>query len=93
VETYYCDSRSRPLAVNILRSIANCYGSYSRGVKTAHYYVLRNNERPATLLELGFVSSPKENAKLQDPNVRQELAEKIAEGISAGHGGHAPTGD
>jgi len=90
VETYYYDSRSRPLAANILREIAPCYGSYSRGVKYARFYVLHHNQRPATLLELGFVSNPKENAKLQDPRVRQILAEKIAEGIAKGHGGHAP---
>lgn len=90
VETYYYDSRSHPLAANILREIAPCYGSYSRGVKYARFYVLHHNQRPATLLELGFVSNPKENAKLQDPKVRQILAEKIADGIAKGHGGHAP---
>ena len=90
VETYYYDPRSRPLAANILREIAPCYGSYSRGVKYARFYVLHHNQRPSTLLELGFVSSPSENAKLQDPKVRQILAQKIAEGIAKGHGGRAP---
>lgn len=91
VETYYYDRRSAPLAANILREIASCYGSHSRGVKYARFYVLRHNERPATLLELGFVSNAKENAKLQDPRVRQLLAERIAAGIAKGHGGHAPS--
>jgi N-acetylmuramoyl-L-alanine amidase len=90
VETYYYDPRSRPLAANILREIAPCYGSYSRGVKDARFYVLHHNRRPATLLELGFVSNPAENAKLQDQKVRQILAERIAAGIAKGHGGHAP---
>jgi N-acetylmuramoyl-L-alanine amidase len=93
VETYYYNPRSRPLAANILASIANCYGSHSRGVKFARFFVLHHNQRPATLLELGFVSNPAENAKLQDPRVRQVLAEKIAEGIARGHGGHAPLGN
>jgi len=91
VETYYYDRRSVPLAANILREIACCYGSHSRGVKYARFYVLHHNERPATLLELGFVSNAKENAKLQDPRVRQLLAERIAAGIAKGHGGHAPS--
>jgi N-acetylmuramoyl-L-alanine amidase len=90
VETYYYDRRSAPFAANILREIATCYGSHSRGVKYARFYVLHHNQRPATLLELGFVSNPKENAKLQDPRVRQLLAERIAAGIARGHGGHAP---
>jgi N-acetylmuramoyl-L-alanine amidase len=90
VEAYYYNPRSAPLAANILREIAGCYGSHSRGVKFAGYYVLHHNERPATLLELGFISNGKENASLQDPAVRQRIAEKIAIGISKIHGGHAP---
>ena len=90
VETFYYNPRSAPLASNILREIATCYGSHSRGVKFARYYVLHHNQRPATLLELGFVSNSKENASLQDPRVRQLLAEKIAAGIARGHGGRAP---
>jgi len=90
VETYYYDRRSAPLAANILREIATCYGSHSRGVKYARFYVLHHNQRPATLLELGFVSNARENAKLQDPRIRQLLAERIAAGIARGHGGHAP---
>ncbi len=90
VETYYYNPRSAPLASNILREIACCYGSHSRGTKFARYYVLHHNERPATLLELGFVSNAKENACLQDPRVRQVLAERIAAGIARGHGGRAP---
>jgi N-acetylmuramoyl-L-alanine amidase len=90
VETYYYNPRSAPLAANILREIATCYGSHSRGVKFARYYVLHHNERPATLLELGFISNAKENASLQDPRLRQRLAERIAAGIARGHGGRAP---
>ncbi len=90
VETYYYNPRSAPFAANILREISGCYGSHSRGVKPCHYYVLHHNLRPATLLELGFVSNPTENASLQNPAVRQRLAERIAAGISRVHGGHAP---
>jgi len=90
VEAYYFNPRSAPLAANILREVAGCYGSHSRGVKFARYYVLHHNERPATLLEIGFISNAKENASLQDPAVRQRIAEKIAIGISKIHGGHAP---
>jgi N-acetylmuramoyl-L-alanine amidase len=90
VESYYFDRRSAPFAANILREIATCYGSHSRGVKSCHYYVLHHNLRPATLLELGFVSNYHEDMDLQNPAVRQLLAEKIAVGISKEQGGHAP---
>jgi N-acetylmuramoyl-L-alanine amidase len=90
VEAYYYNPKSAPLAAKILREIAPCYGSHSRGVKFARYYVLHHNERPATLLEIGFISNGKENASLQNPAVRQRIAEKIALGIAKIHGGHAP---
>jgi N-acetylmuramoyl-L-alanine amidase len=91
VESYYYNPSSAPFASNILHSIYNCYGSHSRGVKSCHYFVLHHNLRPATLVELGFISNYQEDAKLQNPAVRQLLAERIAEGISKPQGGHAPT--
>lgn len=90
VESYYYNPHSAPFAANILHSIYDCYGSHSRGVKPCHYYVLHHNLRPATLVELGFISNPQENARLQDPAIRQRLAEQLAAGISRVHGGHAP---
>lgn len=90
VESYYYNPHSAPFAANILREISGCYGSHSRGVKSCHYFVLHHNYRPATLLELGFISNSGENARLQDAAVRQLLAERIAVGISRVHGGHAP---
>jgi len=90
VEAYYFNPHSTPLARNILDEVAGCYGSHSRGVKFARYYVLHHNERPATLVEIGFISNPQENASLQNPAVRQHIAEKIAQGVSKIHGGHAP---
>jgi N-acetylmuramoyl-L-alanine amidase len=90
VESYYYDRHSAPFAGNILREIAYSYGSHSRGVKYAGYFVLHHNLRPATLLELGFISNPQEDSELQNPAVRQLLAEKIAIGISKMQGGHAP---
>jgi len=91
VESYYYNPHSIPLARNILNQIAYCYGSHSRGVKSCHYFVLHHNRRPATLVELGFISNRSENAQLQNPAVRQLLAERIAAGISKIHGGHAPS--
>ena len=93
VETYYYNPRSAPFAANILSEIAGCYGSQSRGVKPCRYYVLHHNMRPATLIEIGFISNSWENGQLQNPAVRQRIAERIAAGISKGHGGHAPAAE
>ena len=91
VESYYFNPASAQFADNILHEISGCYGSHSRGVKPCHYYVLRHNVRPATLLELGFISNLQEDYSLQNPAIRQRIAERIAVGISKAQGGHAPS--
>ena len=91
-ETYYYGGspRSYRLAGNIQQEILRAYPSANRGVKTARFYVLRNNQRPSVLVELGFLSSPHDNAHVQDPKVRQRLAESVVRGILAERAGRTP---
>jgi N-acetylmuramoyl-L-alanine amidase len=83
VETFYYSSRSSSLAAGLQREILKVYGAKNRDIKRRSLYVLRNNNRPAVLCELGFVSNPSENRKLQNAATRQKLAESIAKGILA----------
>ena len=52
-----------------------------RGVKRARFSVLRECERPAILVEGGFVTHSQEGRKLATPIYRQQLAEKVKQGI------------
>jgi N-acetylmuramoyl-L-alanine amidase len=90
VETFYCGSRSSRLAANIQREILQPYRATNRGVKLRGFYVLKNNRRPAVLVELGFISNPAENATIQKPHIRQKLAEAVARGILAERNGRVP---
>jgi N-acetylmuramoyl-L-alanine amidase len=90
VETFFCGSRSSRLAANIQREIRRPYGAIDRGVKFRKFYVLRNNKRPAVLVELGFLSNPAENKKVQNAAMRQRLAEAVARGILAERAGRNP---
>jgi len=45
-----------------------------RGSKTANFYVLRETSMPATLSELGFITSPVDIQLLSDPQARQQIA-------------------
>jgi N-acetylmuramoyl-L-alanine amidase len=38
-------------------------------------------KRPSVIVELGFLSSPDDRAKLTDPRWQQRLAEAVAAGI------------
>lgn len=52
-----------------------------RGVKRSRFTVLRECQRPAILVEGGFVTHPQEGRKLATSNYRQQLAEKVKQGI------------
>jgi len=89
-ETFYYTPKSRRLAGNIQQEILRAYPSLNRGVKNARFYVLRNNARPAVLVELGFLSNPDDNAQVQRPEVRQRLAEAVVRGIIEERRGRNP---
>lgn len=80
-ETYYFNSRSYPLAANIQRELSRM--SSNRGVKRARFHVLRNNMKPAALVELGFVSNPGELSRIRSAAYRQKLADAIVRGVAA----------
>lgn len=80
-ETFYYHPKSRRLAGNIQQEVLRAYPSLNRGVKNARFHVLRNNARPAVLLELGFLSNHDDNSYVQRPEVRQRLAEAAVRGI------------
>jgi N-acetylmuramoyl-L-alanine amidase len=90
VETFYCSPRSTRLAENIQREILRPYRAIDRGVKDRPFYVLKNNRRPAVLVELGFLSNPAENASIQKTQIRQKLAEAVARGILVEKSGRNP---
>ncbi|MFZ4116021.1 MAG: N-acetylmuramoyl-L-alanine amidase family protein [Chthoniobacterales bacterium] len=92
IETYYCYNRpSERLASSIFDEVSSFYGRrYNRGVKPAFFFVLSHNHHPATLLELGFVSNRNENELIQNSNMRQELAERIATAIQRVKGHSSP---
>ncbi len=90
IEIFYFSARSQRLAANVLKEVVRAYPTTNRGVKTARFHVLRNNRRPAILCELGFLSNPRDNGQVQNPAVRQRLAERVAAGILAEKAGRVP---
>ncbi|MCS7008659.1 MAG: N-acetylmuramoyl-L-alanine amidase, partial [Chthoniobacterales bacterium] len=81
IETYYLSPRSYRLAAHLQQQLLQAYPTLNRQIKKANFYVLRNNTRPAVLLELGFLSNPLDNSAIQSPAIRQRIAEAIAKGI------------
>ncbi|MDW8055409.1 MAG: N-acetylmuramoyl-L-alanine amidase [Elusimicrobiota bacterium] len=52
-----------------------------RGVKQAGFYVLRGAQMPAVLVEVGFISNPDEELKLNSLDFQRLVANGIAAGI------------
>jgi N-acetylmuramoyl-L-alanine amidase len=57
-------------------------GMRNRGIKEASYVVLTGTSMPAVLAEVSFVSSPADEAKLQNSSYRQKIAEALYKGIA-----------
>ncbi len=54
----------------------------NRGVKQAPFRVLMGAAMPAVLVELGFLSNPEEEVKLNDPAYRNQLVEALYRAIA-----------
>ncbi|MFH1723398.1 MAG: N-acetylmuramoyl-L-alanine amidase [Elusimicrobiota bacterium] len=53
----------------------------NRGVKQADFYVLRGANSPAVLVETGFLSNARDEAKLQSKKYRRKIVEGLYAGI------------
>ena len=82
IETYYYSSQSAALAAAVHREVVRAAGSEDRHVRRRAYYVLRNTRIPAVLCECGFLTNPREGAKISgSAGYRQQLAEAIGRAI------------
>jgi N-acetylmuramoyl-L-alanine amidase len=78
---------SREFAARIQTSLyafsaRNFPGTRDRGVKKAPFVVLIGAKIPSVLVEVGFLSNPREEALLRKSEYRQKLAEALFRGIS-----------
>lgn len=80
---YYVNgsSNSERLARYIKEGVIEQIGTYDRGTKTSNFYVVKHTQMPATLLEVAFVSNPKEEAILKSDDGVKKSAQGIFNGI------------
>ena len=79
----YFDANNLLLAHTIQKTLLRRTGAFDRGVKRARFAVLKDIDAPGVLVEVGFVSNPREEQLMLDPAYREKLARGIAEGIYA----------
>jgi N-acetylmuramoyl-L-alanine amidase len=75
-------SESSRLAEIVQDSMTQSLRIPNRGVKQAGFYVLGGAAMPAVLIEIGFVSNPREERRLKDTKYRDEIARAIFAGLA-----------
>lgn len=77
--------KSKPLALNIhsilKKNVGQKYGIPSRGIKPGLFFVLALSKRPGVLLEVGFISTQKERARMMNPKFQDDYAKAVVIGI------------
>lgn len=64
-----------------LKKMGNLVHLHSRQVQQAGFVVLKSPTVPSMLVETAFISNPEEEARLQTPAYRKQIARAIFEGI------------
>ncbi len=89
-EVYYLPAQRRPtrgigssyqLARAIQTQFQRDWPMKNRGIKQARFYVLRRTPIPAALVEVGFLTNPREEALLRNPAFREEIAKRLAQAV------------
>ncbi|WP_090572546.1 N-acetylmuramoyl-L-alanine amidase [Paenibacillus sp. OV219] len=52
-----------------------------RGVRFGDYHVIRENAKPAVLLELGYISNKNEETRMQSQSFQDQVSTAIASGV------------
>ncbi len=89
IEVFFHDSKenrnrtsaSRKLAESVLSRVIRRTSATSRGVKKGNFYVIRETDMPAILVEGGFISNPDERVLLKSRDYQEKIARGVADGI------------
>ena len=77
------DESNLQLALLTHRALLPVNGRADRGVRRARYLrVLREQKRPAVLIEGGYLSNPREARWISTPAYRQKMAEAVARALT-----------
>jgi N-acetylmuramoyl-L-alanine amidase len=76
------DAQNLQLAVKVQSAVLHATGIEDRGVRRSRFdTVLRGQNRPAILVEGGYLSNPAEAKLIESPEYRQKLAEAVADAL------------
>ncbi|MCL4419988.1 N-acetylmuramoyl-L-alanine amidase [Patescibacteria group bacterium] len=79
---HYKSESGKKLAELIQQELIKISGMNRRIAKPGDFYVINNSSMPAVIVEVGYLSSLKEQKKLQQTWYQEQLARAIAKGIA-----------
>ena len=79
---HYKSEFGKGLAESIQQELIKIPGMNRRIAKPGNFYVIKNTNMPAVIVEVGYLSSVKEQKKLQQAWYQEQLARAIAKGIA-----------
>ena len=84
VETYHAPNavKGERLARLLNEELLRLGGLNNRGVKAARFYVMTHSQCPASLIELGFITNPREERLLASSDYQQKLAQAITNAVN-----------
>ena len=83
METYYHlkSAPGKALAERIQEQLTGLQSDNKRKAKAGDYYLINQSKMPAVIVEVGFISNPRERKLLLSDNYRDSIAEAIGAGI------------
>ena len=83
VETlvYAFGGQAEKLADKVNDKVVNALKTKNRGVKEQNVEILRETYAPAILVEMGFISNPDEEKKLNNLDYQEKIAQAICKGV------------
>jgi N-acetylmuramoyl-L-alanine amidase len=82
-------NRSAVFAKTLIERVADRAPLLPRSYRDADYFVLLAPDVPAVLLEMGFITNPDDEARLNDPDQRSALMGEVADAVDAYFGADA----
>ncbi|EUJ31848.1 N-acetylmuramoyl-L-alanine amidase [Listeria floridensis FSL S10-1187] len=80
--TYYYKNRDQSLATSINNSLGDALAISNRGARVGDFYVVRENNQPAVLLELGYLSSKIDEERINSGSYRSQIADAVTSGLA-----------
>ena len=70
------------LAKSVQLGLKGTMQTNDRGVRSAHFYVVKRNPLPAILIEMGFISNAEEEINLMEVDYQRDVVEGAVQGLA-----------